>query len=93
MQREFAVTRCYDVELLTQACEAVDQIDAIAVELEQSGLTCSNRLNPLARHQLNLRGFVVRTLTKIGIDEMPVRGPGPTAAGIGLKEESKCRDA
>jgi hypothetical protein len=83
VQREFAVSSCYDVELLTQACEAVDQISAIAVELEQSGLTCSNsKLNPLARHQLNLRGFVVRTLTKIGIDEMPVRGPGRPPRGL-----------
>jgi hypothetical protein len=81
VQSEYRVSDCGGVELLTQACRALDRAERCRAQIDSEGETIMGRGglrdHPLLRHELAARAFVARTLTRLGIDSEPVRSrPG-----------------
>jgi hypothetical protein len=45
------------------------------------------RDHPALKHEIANRSFVVRTLTRLGLNVEPVRGPGrPGSGGLGITD-------
>jgi P27 family predicted phage terminase small subunit len=88
IQAEFNVVDSGGVELLMQACEAVDRVRQLSDQISADGLTVRTkqgmRSHPLLREETAIRGFIVRTLGKLGIcDEQikPTMGRPPSGFG------------
>jgi hypothetical protein len=69
-------------ELLTLACQALDRTEALREAIDRDGELIVSRTGGLREHpsikpELANRAFVVKTLTKLGLDLEPLRtGPG-----------------
>jgi hypothetical protein len=78
---EYIVDDVAGVELLSQACAALDRAEALAAHVEADGAIVRTpagiKAHPGIREELAARGFVVRTLQKLGLNYEPLRsGPG-----------------
>jgi hypothetical protein len=76
---EFADRGSY--ETLFQACAAADRAASLRGLIDADGEMVRTKTgvrdNPLIKHELAARAFVVRTLARLGLDLEPVRsGPG-----------------
>ena len=81
VQSEYRVSDVGGVELLTQACRALDRAEKCRIQIDAEGETIMTkgglRDHPLLKHELHARSFVARTLSRLGIDSEPVRSrPG-----------------
>ena len=81
VQREYAVTDCGGVEMLTQICEAVDRLRALRAAIDADGEVIRNRAgvpraHPALRDEVQLRAFVVRTIEKLGLNFEPIKQLG-----------------
>jgi hypothetical protein len=84
---EYDVSDAAGVEMLTQCCQACDRAEALAACVESDGEIVRTpqgiKTHPAIREELSCRGFIVRTLQKLGLNFEPVRaGPG-RPAGLG----------
>ena len=78
---EYVVDDVAGIELLTQACQALDRAEALAEHVSQDGAIVRTpagiKAHPGIREELACRGFIVRTLQKLGLNYEPLRsGPG-----------------
>jgi phage terminase small subunit len=78
---EYDVSDAAGVEMLTQACQACDRAEALAGHLREDGEIVRTpqgiKAHPAIREELSCRGFVVRTLQKLGLNFEPLRAsPG-----------------
>jgi phage terminase small subunit len=78
---EYDVSDAAGVEMLTQACQAYDRAEALAGHLREDGEIVRTpqgiKAHPAIREELSCRGFVVRTLQKLGLNFEPLRAsPG-----------------
>jgi hypothetical protein len=78
-------------EMLAQCCAAADRAESLRAQIDQDGEVISTRVgkkdNPLLRHEIAARSFVVRTLSRLGLNVEPVRGPGrPGSGGLGITD-------
>jgi hypothetical protein len=77
---EYDISDASGVEMLTLACEATDRIQALSARIREDGETVRTpagiRAHPLLKEELAARGFVVRTLQRLGLNFEPVRGMG-----------------
>jgi hypothetical protein len=91
------ITSAYDVadeggrEMLAQCCAAADRAESLRTQIDQDGEVISTRVgkkdNPLLKHEIAARSFVVRTLSRLGLNVEPVRGPGrPAVGGLGITD-------
>lgn len=77
-------------ETLFQACAAADRAERCRVAIDRDGelvrTRTGEREHPLLKAEMAARGFVVRTLARLGLDLEPVRpGPGrPPGGGVGI---------
>jgi P27 family predicted phage terminase small subunit len=90
------LTGCYDISdeagrsILWEACMAHQRAEEAAALIATEGLILRSRQgggkeNPLVKTELSLRGFVVRTLGKLGLGLEPVKNVGnPGYQGIGI---------
>ncbi|MBV8444098.1 MAG: hypothetical protein JO312_26665 [Hyphomicrobiales bacterium] len=77
VHREYQVDDVAGVELLAQAAAALDRAESLAGRIQEdgellrtpSGLKC----HPAIREELSARGFVVRTMMKLGLNFEPLR--------------------
>jgi hypothetical protein len=85
IQAEYHIADAAGVELLTQACTVLDRAEELALEIVKSGFVVNGRANSLVREELQARSFVVRTLQRLGLEDLtakPVgRPPGPQWKG------------
>jgi hypothetical protein len=85
---EYDVSDAAGVEMLTQCCLACDRAEALAACVATDGEMVRTpqgiKAHPAIREELSCRGFIVRTLQKLGLNFEPVRaGPGrPPGRGI-----------
>jgi hypothetical protein len=69
-------------ETLAQACAAADRAERCRAQIDEDGELLRMRSgavkdHPLLKHELAARSFVVRSLSRLGLDLEPVRaGPG-----------------
>jgi hypothetical protein len=72
------------VEMLLEACEALDRVQECAAEIKRSGVMLrtktGTRENPLLKIELANRAFVTRTLARLGLDSEPIKTLGRPAA-------------
>ena len=88
VQREYAITDCGGVELLCQACQALDRAEALAEAIARDGAVVYNRAgaprsHPSIRDELQLRAFIVKTIEKLGINFESIKPVGRPSAAIG----------
>jgi hypothetical protein len=78
---EYAIDDAAGVEMLTQCCQAVDLAEALSARIAEDGeiIRTMNgiKAHPAIKDGLAARGFVVRTLQKLGLNFEPLRtAPG-----------------
>jgi hypothetical protein len=81
VQAEFDVSDVAGRELLGQACRAADRAESLAARISIDGEVIRTktglRAHPALPAELAARGFVVKTLLRLGINYEPLRlGPG-----------------
>jgi hypothetical protein len=88
-QREYGVADRGGIELLAQACGALDLVEALGEAITRDGAIVYGRTGPKAhpavKDQIAARAFLVRTLERLGItNENNKPGPGrPPSAALG----------
>jgi P27 family predicted phage terminase small subunit len=86
VMKEYQVEDAGGVEMLAQACQALDRAEALHVEIDEDGAVIRSRgtvrEHPALKHELSNRAFVVRTLSRLGLDVEPLR---PSVGRPGLK--------
>jgi Phage terminase, small subunit len=84
--REYDIQDAGGIEMLAQACQALDRAESLREEIDRDGEVIRVRGtikdHPALRHELACRSFVVRTLSRLGLNFEPVR---PSAGRPGLK--------
>jgi hypothetical protein len=78
---EYDVSDVAGIELLGQACQAVDRAEALAAYVAADGEIVRTvngiKAHPGIKEELSCRSFIVRTLQKLGLNYEPLRsGPG-----------------
>jgi hypothetical protein len=87
---EYQIEDCGGLEMLAQACQALDRAEALRGEIERDGevlrLQGSVKDHPALKHELANRAFVVRTLARLGLNFEPVKSSvGRPGLGIGWR--------
>jgi hypothetical protein len=88
---EYRIEDCGGLEILAQACQALDRAETLRSEIERDGdvlrLQGTVRDHPALKHELANRAFVVRTLVRLGLNFEPVRPSvgRPGYGGIGWR--------
>jgi hypothetical protein len=87
IQAEYRIEDAAGVELLCQACAGLDRAEALAAVIADAGfVTDKGRANPLVRDELAARAFVVKTLSRLGLDLEPSKPVGrPLHGGLGAR--------
>jgi hypothetical protein len=76
------------LEMLAQACQALDRAENLRLEIDRDGEVIRTRSgvkdHPALKHELANRAFVVRTLSRLGLNYEAIRPsagrpPQPTA--------------
>src|SRR5260370_25636669 len=84
---EYQIEDCGGLEMLAQACQALDRAEALRGEIERDGevlrVRGTVRDHPALKHELANRAFVVRTLARLGLNFEPVR-PSVGRPGHGI---------
>jgi hypothetical protein len=78
---EYKVEDAGGIEMLTQACQAADRVEALAEQISRDGEIITTRTGPRShpglKDEVALRAFIVRTIKALGLNFEPVRsGPG-----------------
>jgi hypothetical protein len=80
VQAEYAIADRGGIELLAQACGALDLVEALGKAIERDGAIVYGRAGPKAhpavKDQIAARAFVVRTLERLGLNIEAVKSPG-----------------
>jgi hypothetical protein len=73
---EYNIDDVAGVEMLTQACQTLDRAEALAACIEADGEIVRTpqgiKAHPAIREELSCRGFIVRTLQKLGLNFEPL---------------------
>jgi hypothetical protein len=87
IQREFRIEDRGGVELLAQACAALDVVEALGEAIARDGVIVYSRAGPRAhpavKDQIGARAFVVRTLERLGVTVENVKSVGRPPAKVG----------
>jgi hypothetical protein len=77
---EYDISDVAGLEMLVQCCAALDRAEALRAEIEADGevLRARGQIkdHPALKHELAARAFVVRTLSRVGLNFEPVRSVG-----------------
>jgi hypothetical protein len=80
VQREYGIVDRGGIELLAQACGALDLVEALGEAIARDGAVVYSRAgpkgHPAVKDQIAARAFVVRTLEKLGVTSENIK-PGP----------------
>jgi hypothetical protein len=85
VQSEYVIRDAAGIELLAQCCEASDRVASCAEQIDRDGEIIQTRTgpkrHPALRDELAWRGFITKTLEKLGLDLEPVRAVGRPSGG------------
>jgi hypothetical protein len=73
VQAEYRIEDIGGIELLTQACQALDRAEALAAAIARDGEVIHTRTgvpktHPAVKDELACRAFVVRTIERLGLN-------------------------
>jgi hypothetical protein len=90
IQGEYRISDAGGVELLMQACQAADRLAGLVARIAEDGEVIVTRSgpksHPLIREETSLRGFLCRTLGKLGVTDQPLKSVGrPPNGGLGWR--------
>jgi Phage terminase, small subunit len=90
VQAEYRITDSAGVEMLAQACQALDRAEQLADAVAGDGVIVHTamgvRTHPAVKEELACRAFVVRTLSRLGLDLEAAKPAGrPVIGGLGVK--------
>ena len=78
--------------MLLLACEALDRAEACRLQIDRDGLIIRSKAgprdNPLLKHELNSRAFVVRTIARLGLDLEAIKPIGRPARALGWRRSN-----
>lgn len=84
---EYDISDVAGVEMLTLACQSLDRAEALAACIEEDGEIVRTpqgiKAHPAIREELAARGFIVRTLQKLGLNFEPLRASSGRPPGRG----------
>jgi hypothetical protein len=82
---EYGIEDAGGVEMLAQACAALDRAEACAEHIRQDGEIVRTKAgpkdHPALKHELANRAFVVRTLARLGLDVEAIKPTGRPPGG------------
>jgi len=89
VQTEYRIEDVAGIELLTQACQALDRAEALAAAIARDGEVIHTRTgvpktHPAVKDELACRAFIVRTLERLGLNVeaiKPTIGRPPNSTG------------
>jgi P27 family predicted phage terminase small subunit len=89
VQAEYAITDAGGIELLMQACGAIDRAESLAEIIAREGEVIRTRTgtiksHPAVRDELTARALVMKAIARLGIDVEPVKSPGRPPKAFGL---------
>jgi hypothetical protein len=77
---EYAIEDSGGLEMLALACEALDRVADLRAEIERDGAVVRTRGivkdHPALKHVQSAEAFVVRTLSRMGLNFEPVKPVG-----------------
>jgi hypothetical protein len=77
IQSEYDVRDAGGIELLVQACEALDRVGRVREQIDADGevirVRGTVRAHPALRDEIAGRAFITRTLARLGLDVEPIR--------------------
>ena len=80
IQAEYDVSDSGGIELLAQACAGADLAARLQEEIDRDGTVLrsrgSVRTNPAVKDLLGTRAFIVRTVSRLGLNYEPLRTSG-----------------
>jgi hypothetical protein len=89
IQREYRITDVGGIELLMQVCCACDRMQSFTDQINADGPMLRSktgmRSHPLLKEELAARGFIVRTLQRLGVSEELKPVGRPPKGGIGWR--------
>ena len=89
VQSEYRIDDVGGIELLAQACAAVDRIEALAAAIERDGETVRTKTgikaHPALRDELAGRAFVCRTLDRLGVTTESIKPIGRPPKSYGWR--------
>jgi hypothetical protein len=85
---EYSIDDIGGIELLAQACASLDRAEALAKRIDADGETIyvrgSLKSHPSIRDEMACRGFIVRTLYRLGLNLEQIKPVGRPSRGIGV---------
>jgi hypothetical protein len=89
VQHEYAVTDRGGVELLAQACAALDRAEALAARIAEDGEVIYGKTGPKAhpaiKDEIGCRAFVCRTLQRLGLNVEAIKPVGRPGSFVGWR--------
>lgn len=83
---DYDVTDAGGVEMLCQACAALDRAESLRAQIERDGEVIKTKAglkdHPALKHELANRSFVVRTLHRLGLDVEAIKPVGRPTFGM-----------
>jgi hypothetical protein len=87
VQSEYEVQDAGGLEMLLQACAALDRAENLRLEIDRDGEVIRTRSgvkdHPALKHELACRAFVVRTLARLGLNFEAVKPVGRPTQPVG----------
>jgi hypothetical protein len=87
IQAEFHITDAGGIEVLAQACAAVDRAEGLRIRIDSEGETFRTRSgirpHPCLKDELAARSFVARSLGRLGVLDEPQKALGRPGKAIG----------
>jgi hypothetical protein len=84
VQAEYVILDAGGVELLAQACAALDRSESLREQIDRDGEIVRTKTglkdHPGLKHELANRAFITRAIGRLGLDVEPVRAVGRPAA-------------
>ena len=73
--------------MLLQICEAADRVQEFSTIISRDGMVVRTKSgpkdHPLLRHELAARSFIIRSLSRLGLDVEQVKTIGRPPSGFG----------
>jgi hypothetical protein len=77
---EYAIEDAGGIELLAEACSALDRAEQCSTHIAADGVVIRSKAglkeHPLLKHEIAARSFVVRTLSRLGLDVEAIKPVG-----------------